>query len=146
MRTSTALTLAAAATLSWGATRLPAQAVDPNVAGPARRAIAGTADAAGNPGVQQRIERREERRDAGRAANGNQNAATRNAERATNPDAWRMRWHNNQWWYYNPQNQWQYYNNNAWSNYSPNTYVAPNNGYYMGRGFGRRYVSGYRGV
>ena len=123
-----------------------APAVDPDVVGPARRAVAGAADAAGAPGVEQRIERREERRDAARAAAGNPNAAARNQARATDPDAWRMRWHNNQWWYYTPKNTWMYYNNNAWSDYDAATFVPPRTGYYTGRGFRGRYYSGYRGA
>jgi hypothetical protein len=139
----------AVAVVAVGTTNLLAQAVDPNVAGPARRAVAGAADATGAPGVQQRIESREERRDAARANNGNSNAAVRNEARAANPEAWRLKYHNNQWWYYTPQNQWKYYHNNSWANYDPNTYtyVAPNNSYYARRGFlGRRYVTGYRGT
>jgi hypothetical protein len=143
MRLAKILSLTAVATL-WSASGLLAQAVDPNVAGPARRAIGGAAAA---PGVQQRIERREERRDATRAAVGNVNAADRNNARTTNPDAWRMVRHNNQWWYYTPQNQWMYHNNNAWTNYDSQTYVGPTYSYDTRRGFmGRRYVSGYRGT
>ena len=58
-----------------------------------------------------------------------------------------MQYHNGQWWYYTPQNQWMYYNNNSWANYDPNSYITPANSYYVGRGlFGRRYVTGYRGI
>ena len=58
-----------------------------------------------------------------------------------------MKYHNNQWWYYTPQNTWMYHNNNLWNNYDPNNYVVPNNSYYSRGGFmGRRYISGYRGT
>ena len=135
---------------------LLAQAVDPNVVGPVRRAAADAGNAAGAPGVERRIEAREQQRDIDRAAV-NPNAAAR-AEARTNGtiadgDRWRYRHHNNQWWYYTPQNRWMYYNNNAWSHYDPNTYAVPNyttggysnNGAYYGR-FGRRYYNApYRG-
>ena len=147
MRIPKILSVAAAAAVAWGTTNVLAQAVDPNVTGPARRAVGGAADTAGAPGVQQRIENRQGRRDAVRTNNGNPNAAAHNDSRGSNPDAWRMKYHNNQWWYYTSQNRWMHYNNNAWANYDANTYVAPNNSYYVPRGVaGRRYVSGYRGT
>lgn len=121
-----------------------APAVDPDVVGPARRAAAGAANAAGAPGVEQRIEQREAARDAVRAGQGNPNAAARNAARAADADAWRMVRHNNQWWYYTPQKSWMYYNNNAWSNYDRNTYVPPRS-YYRNYGYGRQSM-GYRGA
>jgi hypothetical protein len=147
MRIPKTLSFAAAAAVAWGTTNVLAQALDPNFTGPARQAVGGAADTTGAPGVQQRIGQREERRDAVRANNGNPNAAVRNESRASNPEAWRMNYHRNQWWYYTPQNRWMYYNNNAWTNYDANSYVAPNNSYSAPRGFaGRRYVSGYRGT
>lgn len=54
-----------------------------------------------------------------------------------------MRWHNNRWWYWQPnQNHWMAYHNNQW--------IAPNaSGAYLYNGqsiFGNnRYYSGYRG-
>jgi len=54
-----------------------------------------------------------------------------------------MRWHNNRWWYWQPnQNHWMVYHNNQW--------VAPNGSgayFYNGRPVfgGSRYYSGYRG-
>lgn len=65
-----------------------------------------------------------------------------NAQTQNDPN---MRWHNNRWWYWQPnQNHWMVYHNNQW--------VAPNaqGGYYFngqpvfGGGNGR-YYSGYRG-
>jgi len=108
-----------------------ARAVDPDVAGPVRRGAAAVGNAAGAPGVENRIERREELRDV-RRADVNPNAAAR-ANARVNNDAWRMRYHGNQWWYYTPQNNWMYHRNNNWSSYDPKTYVAP------------RYSTGYRG-
>jgi hypothetical protein len=130
--------LAALAAVVCGGTQVMGQVVDPDVVGPARRAAAGAAKAAGAPGVEDRIERREERRDIRRAEEGNPNAAARtNARAATpeNPDRWRFRYYNNQWWYYTPQNRWMFYRDNNWANYDATTYVAP----------APRYTTGYRG-
>jgi hypothetical protein len=33
------------------------------------------------------------------------------------PDAWRYRWHRNQWWYYGPNNQWSYWTGDRWNAY-----------------------------
>jgi hypothetical protein len=33
------------------------------------------------------------------------------------PDAWRYRWHRNQWWYYGANNQWSYWTGNHWNAY-----------------------------
>jgi hypothetical protein len=116
-----------------------ARAVDPDVVGPARRGAAAVGNAAGAPGVENRIERREELRDL-RRADVNPNAAARANARANN-DAWRMRYHGNQWWYYTPQNNWMYYRNNNWSAYDANTYrpLRYSTGY---RGYGGRGVYG----
>lgn len=48
-----------------------------------------------------------------------------------NPDQWRYRYHNNQWWYYTPQNHWMTYNNGAW-----NRYYAPGTGVSAGVNLG----------
>lgn len=105
------------------------------VLGPARRAAAAAGDAVGAPGVGDRIQQREATREAVRTET-NPNAAARQNARAnataTN-DNWRMTRHNNQWWYYTPQNTWQYYRNNTWNAYDPATYTSP------------RYQTGYRG-
>jgi hypothetical protein len=74
------------------------------VVGPARRAVAGAAAAAGAPGVGARIENRE-------AARG-----------VTPGNRWRYVNHANRWWYYTPQNSWMYYHNNAWAPYNAATY------------------------
>jgi hypothetical protein len=74
------------------------------IVGPARRAAAGAAAAAGAPGVGARMENRE-------AARG-----------VTPGDRWRYSNYGNQWWYYTPQNSWMYYQNNAWTPYNATTY------------------------
>src|SRR6478672_7393901 len=96
-------------------------------------------------GVERRIDRRLDRR----ADAGNANAAARlNDRAATDPNAWRMQYNNNQWWYYTPKNQWMYYDNNNWTAYDAKTYLPPRTGYVYGnyapnpRG---RYYAGYRG-
>jgi hypothetical protein len=33
------------------------------------------------------------------------------------PDAWRYRWHRNQWWYYGANRQWSYWTGNHWNTY-----------------------------
>jgi hypothetical protein len=96
-------------------------------------------------GVERRIDRRLDRR----ADAGNPNAAARLQER--NPNAWRMRWNNNQWWYYTPQNNWMYYDNNNWTAYDLNTYLPPRQSYVYGnyryaQGSQARYYTGYRGM
>jgi hypothetical protein len=125
-------TIAFAAAFVAGAAWQAAYAVDPDVGGPVRRGAAAVGNAAGAPGVENRIERREQVRDL-RRADVNPNAAARANARATNDD-WRMRRHNNEWWYYTPQNRWMYYRDKNWANYEANTYVAP------------RYSTGYRGL
>jgi hypothetical protein len=132
MRTILRLAAVSAAVLATHS--LFAQLVNPDIVGPVRREAAAAANAAGAPGVGQRIENREQRRDVIRAdVNGNPNAAVRAEARAA--DQWRFRYHNNRWWYYTPGNQWMYYSNNAWQSYGPNVYVAPV----------PRYTTGYRG-
>lgn len=132
------LTFAAAVlAIGFGRAALADPVVDPDVRGPVRRGAAATAEGLGAPGVENRIERRETRRDLRRFAT-NPNAAQRTEERLRNDvpsrvaDSWRFRWHNNQWWYYTPQNSWMIYENNAWMPYSRETYVP-------------RYRTGYRG-
>ncbi|HEY2841450.1 MAG TPA: hypothetical protein VGJ26_19990 [Pirellulales bacterium] len=63
--------------------------------------------------------------------NGNVGAGA-NAQ-ITDPNRWRYVRHNDQWWYYTPNNTWMYHHNNAWRNYDAATYVHP------------RYSMGYRG-
>lgn len=113
-----------------------AQVVNPDIEGPARRAVGAAADALGAPAVNQRIEQRQELRDVERPGL-NPDAATRPNPRVANPlpaDQWRYRYHNDQWWYYTPENSWMYYRNDAWSPYDASTYVVP-----------PRYTTGYRG-
>jgi hypothetical protein len=97
-------------------------------------------------GVERRVDRRLDRR----ADAGNPNAAARlDARATTDPNAWRMKWNNNQWWYYNPQNQWMYYDNNNWSAYNANSYLPPRTSYVYGNSnvpsSTGRYYTGYRG-
>jgi hypothetical protein len=37
------------------------------------------------------------------------------------PDAWRYRWHRNQWWYYGTDNHWSYWSGNHWNAYADAT-------------------------
>jgi hypothetical protein len=57
---------------------------------------------------------------------------------------WRYKWHNNQWWYYNPQNQWMVHHNNAWVGPSRGGVYLDSNGVPLFGG-GARYSTGYRG-
>lgn len=120
----------AAAALAAGAAWQAAYAVDPDVGGPVRRGAA----TIGSPAAQERIEQREQLRDLRRADIDPNAAARANARAANNAADWRMRYHNNEWWYYTPRNRWMYYRNNNWANYEANTYLAP------------RYSTGYRGL
>lgn len=71
-----------------------------------------------------------------------ENAAARQENRAD----WRMVRHNNEWWYWHPNNNWSVYRNNAWGPYTAGSNMQGN--YYARRGpLGlRRYSTGYRGV
>lgn len=112
------LLLAGTMIMLWGTTA-QAQRVDPDVRGPLRRGASAAAETLGAPGVENRIERRQFRRDVA----------------AATPDAWRMRYYNDEWWYYTPRNTWMYYRNNAWTPYQVDNFqVAPS-----------RYSAGYRG-
>src|SRR5262245_55748170 len=127
------LTLATLAVIAQQAyAQLPAR--DPDIVGPARRAAGAAGEAVGAPGVENRIEARQQQRDL-RRADDNPNAAQRAMDRQISPnDRWRYTYHNNQWWYSTPQNRWMIYSNNSWGDYDPATYVAP------------RYTTGYRGT
>jgi hypothetical protein len=50
-----------------------------------------------------------------------------NVGAAANPsdNQWRYRWHNNNWWYWTPENRWIYRNGNAWVNYEPAVAAVP---------------------
>src|SRR5580700_10361782 len=99
------LCLAAAGAVMLATQSLFAQVVSPNVVGPARRGAAAAGNATGAPGVEERIENREQRRDVIRAdVNANASAAARANARENDPDRWRFKYHNNQWWYYTPEN------------------------------------------
>jgi len=111
---------AAIAFAAFAATSASAQVVDPDIRGPARRAVGAAGEALGAPGVENRIERRQARRDLRRG----------------DPDSWRMRYYNDEWWYYTPQNTWMYYRDNAWAPYDASAY----------RPQPPRYTTGYRGT
>lgn len=91
-----------------------------------------------------------------------------NAGVAANPsgDQWRFRWHNNNWWYWTPENRWVYRNGNEWTNYEPAVTAVPDiryssqpafgyyqsspNGYYpapyrYSTGYGGYYAPAYQG-
>src|SRR5262249_2761530 len=139
------LRFAAACGALWIGSQLYAQVAPPpgtpdaDIRGPVRRGVGAAADAAGAPGVNERIEGRQNIRDERREdIRANANAARANAT-ISDADRWRYVYHNNQWWYYTPQNNWMTYSNNSWSSYDPNTYVAPSTvvpryttGYYDG--------------
>jgi len=38
-------------------------------------------------------------------------------------EAWRFRWHNGQWWYWQPSNRWVYWSNDRWNSYEPSQSV-----------------------
>src|SRR4029078_1739502 len=78
-------------------------------------------------GAPRRVDRRVDRR----ADAGNPRAEVRAEARGVHPD-WRMRYNNNQWWYYTPQNKWMYYDNNTWTDYDANTYLPPRQSYMYG--------------
>jgi hypothetical protein len=44
-------------------------------------------------------------------------------------DQWRYRWHNNNWWYWTPENRWVYRNGNEWTNYEPAVTAVPDASY-----------------
>ncbi len=113
------LTLAAA-TLLAGTHDGFAQVVDPDIRGPLRRGAGAVGEALGTPGVEDRIERRQARRGALRG----------------DPNAWRMRYYNNEWWYYTPQASWMYYRGNRWQPYDASAF----------RPLPPRYATGYRGT
>ncbi|MEX2114617.1 MAG: cupredoxin domain-containing protein [Pirellulales bacterium] len=110
----------AAATLLAGTHYGFAQVVDPDIRGPARRATGAAGEALGAPGVENRIERRQARR----------------GDLRGDPNAWRMRCYNDEWWYYTPQTTWMYYRDNRWMPYDQNAY----------RPLPPRYATGYRGT
>lgn len=117
MRTILAI---AAATFLAGTQYAGAQvAPDPDIRGPLRRGAGAVGEALGAPGVENRVERRQARRGDLRTAND-----------------WRMRYYNNEWWYYTPQNSWMYYRDNRWMPYDQAAYQP----------LGPRYTTGYRGT
>jgi hypothetical protein len=61
-------------------------------------------------------------------------------------DDWRYTWHNNQWWYYTPQQQWLYHDGSNWNAHNP-AVVSSGSGatYFRGTQYAQPYQSGYRG-
>ena len=52
---------------------------------------------------------------------------------------WRFARHNNEWWYYGPENRWMYHRNGQWNEFAEDQFqpLAPQ---------GQRHAMGYRGV
>jgi hypothetical protein len=48
---------------------------------------------------------------------------------------WRMNYHNNEWWYYAPDNQWMYHRGGNWNRYAAESFTPQG-----------QYATGYRGV
>ncbi len=48
---------------------------------------------------------------------------------------WRWQWHNNEWWYYTPNNAWMYHRGGHWNSYADANFTPLN-----------QYSTGYRGV
>lgn len=81
-----------------------AQQVEPDSRGPARRTAAPAAKTRLDPNVEKTSEVRQSSRPA------------------ASPDAWRMRFYNNEWWYYTPENRWVYHRGNRWVPYDAATF------------------------
>ncbi|MBI3840208.1 MAG: hypothetical protein HY288_19985 [Planctomycetia bacterium] len=87
------------------------------------------------------------------------NAAINGGVLSQDPNRWRYRYHNGQWWYWLPSNSWMIWSDNQWAPYDAATYRQPytagyrgiidgtanpiNNLYYGGR-YNRRYGTRYR--
>ena len=66
---------------------------------------------------------------------------------ATGENDWRYKYHNNQWWYYTPQQQWMVHDGNTWNAHNP-AMVSSGSGrtYFQGgQNYQTPYQSGYRG-
>jgi plastocyanin len=83
-----------------------AQQDNPDIRGPARRTAAPAAQAQVDPSVE-------------KAGQGRQTGRP-----LASPDAWRMRYYNNEWWYYTSQNSWVYHRDNRWVPYDAGTFRA----------------------
>lgn len=96
-----------------GPTLAPAPAFIRSPGGPVR-------DGLGNPGVIQ----------APIAVPSTGVSSVTNTPVAAGPqgEQWRYRWHNNNWWYWTPENRWIYRNGNDWTNYEPTVTFAPGPG------------------
>lgn len=60
---------------------------------------------------------------------------------------WRYKYHNNQWWYYTPQQQWMVHDGNSWNAHNPAIVSSGSGGTYFqgGQNYQTPYQSGYRG-
>jgi len=86
------------------------------------------------------IDRRAERRSG---VNGNDNqqiGADVRAVSQQNNDQWRYKYHNNHWWYFQPDNSWVIYHSNNWVPYNTATY---SNYYPSTTSYSGRYSAGY---
>ena len=66
---------------------------------------------------------------------------------AAGENDWRYKYHNNQWWYYTPQQQWMVHDGNTWNAHNP-AMVSSGSGrtYFQGgQNYQTPYQSGYRG-
>jgi hypothetical protein len=55
---------------------------------------------------------------------------------------WRFARHNNEWWYYSPENRWMYHRDGDWNAFSEDSFTAMND---SGRQFEGEYSAGFRG-
>lgn len=63
---------------------------------------------------------------------------------------WRFARHNDEWWYYSPQNEWMYHRGGDWQRFSQDSFRPIDQGRQIAQGQqldqGQQYSSGYRGV
>jgi hypothetical protein len=63
---------------------------------------------------------------------------------------WRFARHNNEWWYYNPQNEWMYHRGGEWQQFSDDSFQPVNEGQQLAQADqfnqGQQHITGYRGA
>lgn len=66
---------------------------------------------------------------------------------AAGENDWRYKYHNNQWWYYTPQQQWMVHDGHNWNVHNPAMVSSGSGGTYFqgGQYYRTPYQSGYRG-
>lgn len=66
---------------------------------------------------------------------------------AAGENDWRYKYHNNQWWYYTPQQQWMVHDGNNWNAHNPAMVSSGSGAAYSqgGRSYQTPYQTGYRG-